>query len=234
SACASRTTFWSPPPATACSRPRCRASCRKSRRAMPRCTPTSASTARRHLCSPRQPYISSRTEALMTRNILITGASGGLGAAVVEAFQRQGDRVTGASHPDFDLTRPEEAARAVAAAGAPLDALVHLMGGFAGGDPVALTDDATWRRMMTLNLDAAFYACRAAIPSLLERAADQPGGRIILIGSRAAVAPAANLAAYNVSKAGVVALARTLALELAPRATCNVVLPSVIDTPGNR
>jgi len=170
----------------------------------------------------------------MTRNILITGASGGLGAAVVEAFQRQGDRVTGASHPDFDLTRPEEAARAVAAAGAPLDALVHLMGGFAGGDPVALTDDATWRRMMTLNLDAAFYACRAAIPSLLERAADQPGGRIILIGSRAAVAPAANLAAYNVSKAGVVALARTLALELAPRATCNVVLPSVIDTPGNR
>jgi len=165
------------------------------------------------------------------RNILITGASGGLGTAVVAAFAGQGDGVMAVSHPEFDLTRPEEAVRAVAGVRGPLHALIHLMGGFAGGTTVAETDDATWRRMMNMNLDAAFYMARAAMPALLA----QPGGRVVFIGSRTAVAPVANLAAYNVAKAGVVALARTLALELGPRgATCNVILPSVIDTAANR
>ncbi len=165
------------------------------------------------------------------RNILITGASGGLGGAVVAAFTASGDHITAASHPDFDLTQPAAAARAVAAAGSPLQVLVHLVGGFAGGTSVAETGDEIWRRMMTLNLDAAFYTVRAAVPAMLVR----PGGRIVLMGSRNAVAPAAKLAAYNVAKAGVVALARTVALEVAARgATCNVILPSVIDTPGNR
>jgi NAD(P)-dependent dehydrogenase (short-subunit alcohol dehydrogenase family) len=154
-----------------------------------------------------------------------------LGGAVVAAFRAQGDRVVEASHPDFDLTRPGEAARAVAAAGPELEALIHLVGGYAGGALVAETGDDVWRRMQTLNLDAAFYATRAAVPVLTAR----PGGRLVLIGARPAVEPVAGLAAYAVAKAGVVALARTLALELAPRqATCNVVLPSVIDTPANR
>lgn len=165
------------------------------------------------------------------RNVLITGASGGLGAAVTAAFEAQGDRVVGVSHPEYDLARPEECARAVAAAGGAIGALVHLMGGFAGGESVATTSDATWRRMMTINLDAAFYMARAAVPALTA----ERGGRVVLIGSRTAVLPAANLAAYNASKAGVVALGRTLALELAPLgATCNVILPSVMDTPANR
>ncbi len=148
---------------------------------------------------------------------------------MVAAFS--GDHVLAVSHPNYDLTRPEEATRAVSAAAEPLHALIHLVGGFAGGASVAETDDATWRRMMQLNLDAAFYMARAAVAGLVE----QPGGRVVFVGSRNAVIPAANLAAYSASKAGLVALARTLALEIAPRgATCNVVLPSVIDTPGNR
>lgn len=165
------------------------------------------------------------------RNIVITGASGGLGAAVVEAFAAAGDHGIGISHPEYDLTRPEECARAVAGIAGPLHALVHLMGGFAGGKPVADTDDATWRRMMAMNLDAAFYMARAVVPRLVQ----QPGGRIVMVGSRNAVRPAANLAAYNASKAGLVALVQTLALEVAARgATANVILPSVIDTAANR
>lgn len=165
------------------------------------------------------------------RNILVTGASGGLGAAVVAALEQRGERVVGASHPEYDLAQPAEAARAVAAVEGPLNGLVHLMGGFAGGKPVAETDDATWRRMMSMNLDAAFYVARAAVPALTR----QPGGRIVMIGSRTAVAPVAGLAAYNASKAGLIALVQTLAQEVAPaRATANVILPSVIDTPANR
>jgi NAD(P)-dependent dehydrogenase (short-subunit alcohol dehydrogenase family) len=165
------------------------------------------------------------------RNVLITGASGALGGAVVAAFTAQGDRVVGASHPEYDLTSPDDAARAVASVPGALSVVVHVMGAFAGGQPVAATDDATWRKMMSLNLDAAFYVARAAVPRLTA----QPGGRMIMIGSRTALEPAANLAAYNVSKAGLVSLVRTMALELAAdAATANVVLPSVIDTPANR
>ncbi|MGH9520754.1 MAG: SDR family oxidoreductase, partial [Terriglobales bacterium] len=118
-----------------------------------------------------------------------------------------------------------------AAAGRPLGALIHLVGAYAGGQSVAETSDDTWRSMMSVNLDAAFYTARAALPNLLAA----PGGRIIMIGSRNAVLPVANSAAYNAAKAGLVSLAQTLAHEVAAQgATVNVVLPSTIDTPANR
>lgn len=113
----------------------------------------------------------------------------------------------------------------------PIDALVHLLGGFDGGEPVARTDDAVWNRMMTLNLNAAFYMFRAVLPGMLSAGR----GRIVAIGSRTGVEPSANLSAYGVSKAGVIALVRTIALETKNTGvTANVVLPSTIDTPGNR
>ncbi len=115
------------------------------------------------------------------RIVLITGANGGLGAAVTRTFLDAGARVVGAyhraaspapGHPRFtaiesDLTAPAGAAAAVEAARqrfGRLDALLHLVGGFAGGAPVANTDDATWTRMLDLNLNAAFYTLRAALP----------------------------------------------------------------------
>jgi len=105
------------------------------------------------------------------------------------------------------------------------------VGGFAGGQTVAATDDATWQRMLDMNLNSAFYAMRAALPALL--AAGR--GRIVAVGSKTAIEPVATLSAYGVSKAGLVALVRTLALELKGTGiTANAVLPSVIDTPANR
>jgi NAD(P)-dependent dehydrogenase (short-subunit alcohol dehydrogenase family) len=181
------------------------------------------------------------------RVILITGASGGLGSAGTKAVWDAGATVAGVcrsgappvSHERFlsihaDLAVPEDAAGAVerarSAAGR-LDALIHLVGGFAGGQPVAGTDDATWKRMLDMNLNSAFYAMRAALPVLL--AAGR--GRIVAVGSKTAVEPVARLSAYGVSKAGLVALVRTLALELRGTGiTANAVLPSVIDTPANR
>ena len=93
------------------------------------------------------------------------------------------------------------------------------------------TSVSTWEHMLTLNLTATFLCCRAVIRHMLS--ADY--GRIVNIASRTAVQPAPALSAYNVSKAGVVMLTETIAAELKGHdITCNVILPSVIDTPANR
>ena len=181
---------------------------------------------------------------MIGKTILITGAKGGLGTHVTQAFLDAGAAVTGSSrairnadfpHPRFtavpaDLT-DAEAARKLAAGVPRIDALVHVMGGFAGGQPIPHTDDATWDRMMELNLRAAFHILRAVIPRMRQAGA----GRIVAIGSRAAVEPAANISAYNVSKAGLLALVRTAAIENKDLGiTANVILPGTMATEANR
>jgi NAD(P)-dependent dehydrogenase (short-subunit alcohol dehydrogenase family) len=112
-----------------------------------------------------------------------------------------------------------------------INVLAALVGGWLGGKDVDDTDDVRLERMLDLNLRTAFFAARAALPWL--RRADW--GRIIMVGSRAAVEPVAGQAAYNMAKAGVIALARTIAQEAGEDGvTANAVLPSVIDTPAFR
>jgi NAD(P)-dependent dehydrogenase (short-subunit alcohol dehydrogenase family) len=181
------------------------------------------------------------------RTALITGASGALGDAVVEAFLSRGATVVGVARSmrktgrrerfhgvEADLTKPEGARAAASAAireASKIDILVHVMGAFAGGQPVPATDDATWEKMISLNLSAAFFMVRAVLPVMIEARY----GRIVAVGSRAGVEAAANLSAYNVSKAGLNTLIRTVALEAREHGiTANVVLPSTIDTPANR
>lgn len=181
------------------------------------------------------------------RVVLVTGASGGLGQSVTGTFLKAGSTVAGVARSwagksfdgtfvpiEADLSTAQGAAgaveRAITAAGA-VHAVVHLMGGFAGGQPVHQTDDETWDRMLSLNLSSAFRVFRAALPHLLSTG----GGRIVAVGSRAGVEPSANLSAYNVSKAGLHALVKTLAAETRDSGiTVNAVLPSIIDTRVNR
>ena len=180
--------------------------------------------------------------------MLITGAKGGLGTLVTEAFLAEGATVVGSDrnvqdsdfpNPHFsgvagDLTSSEAArdlADAVIRRFQRIDALVHVVGGFAGGQPIAETDDATWDQMLTLNLKAAIHILRAVIPHM--RMAKR--GRIIAIGSRQAVEPSANLSAYNASKAALVSLIRTAALENKDLGiTANAILPSTMNTAANR
>jgi NAD(P)-dependent dehydrogenase (short-subunit alcohol dehydrogenase family) len=179
---------------------------------------------------------------------LITGAKGGLGACVTQAFLTMGATVVGSSrsiaaadfpHPKF-VPLPAELSSAgdarkladeVVAQFQRIDVLVHVVGGFAGGSPVADTDDATLERMVDLNLRSVFHVVRAVVPHMRRQSA----GRIIAVGSRAAVDPQAMVGAYNASKAAMLSLMVTLAKENADLGiTANVVLPATMDTPANR
>jgi NAD(P)-dependent dehydrogenase (short-subunit alcohol dehydrogenase family) len=180
--------------------------------------------------------------------VLVTGANGGLGASVTQAFLDVGATVVGASrkieHGEF--SSPNFAALSADIAGAHgakllveqvvgkfgrLDVLAHTVGGFAGGKSVADTDETTFQQMFAMNLNATFYLLRAAIPALRKSGA----GRIIAIGSRAAIEPGAGVGAYSASKAAMVSLIRTVAAENHDAGiTANVILPGTIDTPANR
>jgi len=187
-------------------------------------------------------------ESLKGQVAIVTGASGALGTSVVisllaedatvAGIDRSGAKAESGDQPihrySANLTNPESARRVIAAVAADLskiDILVHVMGGFAGGERVADTDDATWNKMMDTNLNAAFYVLRAVIPVM--RAASY--GRIIAIASRQAVQPAANVGAYSASKAALISLVQTVALENKDKnIRANVILPGTMNTAANR
>jgi NAD(P)-dependent dehydrogenase (short-subunit alcohol dehydrogenase family) len=180
--------------------------------------------------------------------VLVTGANGGLGTYVTQAFLDAGATVIGTSRkiqqsdfssPSFTAVPAEisshEGAKVlvdqVVARFGRLDVLAHTVGGFAGGQSIADTDDDTFQRMLDLNLNSVFHILRATIPALLPTG----NGRIIAIGSRAALEPGAGVGAYSASKAAMVSLIRTVALENKDAGlTANVILPGTMDTPANR
>jgi NAD(P)-dependent dehydrogenase (short-subunit alcohol dehydrogenase family) len=180
--------------------------------------------------------------------VLVTGANGGLGTYVTQAFLDAGATVVGTSrkiqqsdfsHASFTAMPAEistrEGAHAlvdqIAGRFGRLDVLAHTVGGFAGGQTIVDTDDATFQRMLDLNLNSVFHILRATIP-LLRSSGD---GRIIAIGSRAALEPGAGVGAYSASKAAMVSLIRTVALENKDAGLrANVILPGTMDTPANR
>jgi NAD(P)-dependent dehydrogenase (short-subunit alcohol dehydrogenase family) len=166
-------------------------------------------------------------------HIVVTGGGGALGRAVVDTLDDAGATCHVPRHDDVDLA-DEAAVAAFYQRVPPLWASIHVAGGYAGG-PFAVTSLADFRRQMEMNLTTCFLCCREAVRSIGRRAGGPNGGRIINIGSRAALSPAGGAIAYSVSKAGVVALTQCLADEVkASRILVNAVIPSIIDTPANR
>ena len=180
--------------------------------------------------------------------VLVTGANGGLGSFVTQAFLDAGATVIGTSpkiqQSDFNQERftalpgnisSVENAKAIVGFVAEkfgrLDVLAHTVGGFAGGQPVTETDEKTFEQMLDLNLKATFYLLRSALPLMRKTG----NARLIAIGSRSALEPGANVGAYSASKAAMVSLIQTVALENKDAGlTANVILPGTMDTPGNR
>jgi NAD(P)-dependent dehydrogenase (short-subunit alcohol dehydrogenase family) len=188
----------------------------------------------------------------MRSTVLVTGATGGLGPAVVAAFLDDGWRVVATSRsgrpPEdlagherlepvaTDLFEPADVAEAVAVAagdraGAPLRALVNLAGGYAAGGLVHETPVEQFERQLTLNLRPTYLTTQAVLPHLVEAG----GGAVVCVSARAALAPFRGAGGYVSAKAAVLAFAQAVAVEYrADGVRCNAVLPSVIDTPANR
>ncbi|MDO5681712.1 MAG: SDR family oxidoreductase [Propionibacteriaceae bacterium] len=165
---------------------------------------------------------------LAGRTALVTGASRGIGLAVVEALIAEGVRVVGAArrpsaeliaagaHPvAVDLRDPDGPAALVEAAVTHLGGLDVVVNNAGGGDLTldgfADLDDATWTQTFDLNLFAAIRTTRAALPSLLERQ-----GVVLNVSSIGAWKPEGPPLAYNVAKAALKAFGRGLATELGP------------------
>jgi NAD(P)-dependent dehydrogenase (short-subunit alcohol dehydrogenase family) len=165
---------------------------------------------------------------------LVTGASSGIGAAIVERLLRDGWRVTGVSrrpapfdHPAFvhlSIDLNDVATIAGAVANLAPTALVHAAGLLKVG-PLGSLDHDDGAAMWRLHVDVAERLANALAPRLPQ------GGRIVFIGSRTA-SGAAGRGQYAATKAALVALARSWASELAPRGiTVNVVAPAATETP---
>ena len=182
--------------------------------------------------------------ALAGRRIIVLGASGGLGRAVVERLLADGASVTAAdARPPADAERREGVDHAmvdaldeasVAAALAvppPPAAVVNLIGGYTPPQSLSGLDIATLRQQLELNLVTAAIVTKHAMPLLAARG----GGAIVHVSSRTAAQTGENGFAYSVSKLGVVRLVEAAAAEgreHGVRVTC--IMPSIIDTPANR
>jgi NAD(P)-dependent dehydrogenase (short-subunit alcohol dehydrogenase family) len=184
----------------------------------------------------------------MTRTALVTGGTGGLGAAVTRDLlahdwrvvvpwihERELGRLDEHEHLELvqaDLTDPASVAAAVAAAGPGLRAAVNLVGGFAEGGRVHETPVEEFEAQFEANLRPTYLVCAAAIDAML-RAGD--GGALVCVSTRAALRPFPGAAGYIASKAAVLAFVDALAAEYRNDGIrANAILPSVIDTPANR
>lgn len=170
--------------------------------------------------------------------VLITGAAGAVGAALVAAIAREGGEAIatdlragpGIAHT-LDVTSEgdwQHVAADIARTHGRLDGLVNAAGIVALGS-VEDTDLATFRHVMAVNLEGTFLGCKYALPLLKAR-----GGSIVNISSVSGLVGGHNLAAYNASKGGVRLLTKSVALHgarLDPKVRCNSVHPAFLEGP---
>jgi NAD(P)-dependent dehydrogenase (short-subunit alcohol dehydrogenase family) len=186
------------------------------------------------------------------KSAIVTGGMGELGRVVAEEFLRNGMRVAVPVRPgktgqtgaigglknalliEADLTKEEDVGslfHSVTGKYGGVDILINAAGGYLPRRPVSGTSLADWDGMMDLNLRTMFLCSR----EFLRQKPVNRYGRIISIAAMPALKPAAETAAYAVSKSGVVLLTKIIAAEVKETGiTANAIAPGIIDTAPNR
>jgi NAD(P)-dependent dehydrogenase (short-subunit alcohol dehydrogenase family) len=163
----------------------------------------------------------------MSRVVVVTGGTRGIGRAVVERFAA--DQVVALGRRECDVT-DEEAVAAMFERIGPVDVLVN-NAGISSSAPLARTSLDDWRAQMDVNATGAFLCTRAVLPAMLERGS----GRIVTVASTAGRAGARYTAAYTASKHAAVGLMRAVAAEVAGTGvTANAVCPAFVRTDMTR
>jgi NAD(P)-dependent dehydrogenase (short-subunit alcohol dehydrogenase family) len=176
----------------------------------------------------------------MSRHVIVTGASRGIGAAIAEYFINEGDNVVALSRSGAaparcaksvaldvaNSTAINDAVKTAIEEFGPVDVAVVNAGVTRDGLAMRMSDEA-WREVLSTNLDGAFYTARATMASMVRARS----GSIIFIGSVSPFLGVPGQANYAAAKAGLVGLARSLAKEVASRSvTVNVIAPGLIET----
>lgn len=186
------------------------------------------------------------------RVVIVTGAAGALGRAVVAAFKNAGARlalidnnadglraVFGGDNADqlllaadlSDQAALQRAADKVVATFGRIDALCNIAGGFRMGHPVHDTPADVWQLMVELNAGSVIRMSHAVVPHMLAAG----GGKIVNVAAMGGLKGGATMGAYAASKSAVMRLTESMAAELRDKnINVNCVMPSIIDTPANR
>jgi len=161
----------------------------------------------------------------MSRVVVVTGGTRGIGEAVAARFATLGDRVIALGRTDGDVT-DEAAVADIFSRTGPVDVLVNNAGVSASAD-VARTTLEDWRAQIEVNATGAFLCTRAVLGGMRERGR----GRIVTVASTAGLAGARYTAAYTASKHAAVGLMRAVAAEVAGSGvTANAVCPAFVRT----
>ncbi len=182
---------------------------------------------------------------LAGRVCVVTGASGGIGAATVELFQREGATVVGVDvQPgspgdlalELDVTDEEQVRGAyerVREEYGRIDVLFNNAGISPNDDGSVLeTTLEAWERVQSVNLRSVFLCCKHGIPHLLENDGPARGSVINTASFVAVMGAATSQISYTASKGGVLALSRELGVEFARRGVrVNALCPGPVDTP---
>ena len=187
--------------------------------------------------------------------IVVTGAAGNLGQAVVKGFLQSNGTVCGLDHrsgrldqfisskrsaesfyafDEVDLTDNSNIlslAERIKSEVGDVNVLVNTVGGFSMGEPVHSISEETWQRMMDINVTSLLNAAAAFVPTMIESG----GGKVITIGAKDGLVGMVNAGAYSAAKAAVLRLTESMASELKQKnIQVNSVIPGIIDTPENR